>query len=100
MPLVRVEVFEERENLLLVTGAAVQEDDRGPLLRPFRDPCRTLPVRDAGADPTYPPAIAPTTRKGSAPDATSLGNGSSMGSSERSFPQAKKRMNARRSAVC
>ena len=99
MPLVRVELVKEGENLLLVTGAAVQQDDRGRFRRPFRDPRRTLPVRDGGADPAYPPAIAPTTRKGSAPEATSVGNGSSTGSSERSFPQAKKRMNARRSAV-
>ena len=99
MPLSRVEVVKKGENLVLVAGSAVQEDDRGPVLRPFRDPCRTFPVRDDGADPAYPPAIAPTTRKGSAPDATSPGNGSSMGSSEMSFPQAKKRTKARRSAV-
>ena len=99
MPLIRVEVVKEGKNLVLVTGAAVQEHDRGRFPRPFRGACRTFPVRDDGADPTYPPAIAPTTRKGSAPDATSLGNGSSTGSSERSSPQAKKRMNARRSAV-
>jgi hypothetical protein len=99
MPVLRVEVVEEGENLVLVASAAVQEDDRGPSRRPCRGPGRTLPVRDDGADPTYPPAIAPTTRKGSAPEATSLGSGSSIGSSEMSLPQAKKRMKARRFAV-
>ena len=37
----------------------------------------------------YPPAIAPTTKKGSSPDATASGSGSSGGSCERSREQAK-----------
>jgi hypothetical protein len=47
----------------------------------------------------YPPAIAPTTRNGSAPEATSSGSGSVAESSERSRPQAKKRMKSRLFAV-
>jgi hypothetical protein len=43
-----------------------------------------------------PPAIAPTTKKGSLPDSTSPGSGASGDSWERSCSQAKKRMNGRR----
>src|SRR5262249_25005110 len=53
----------------------------------------------ARAPAGYPPAIAPTTSNGSRPLATSAGSAPSAGSSERSSPQAKKRMNARRRSV-
>src|SRR5438477_3209945 len=43
--------------------------------------------------------MAPTMRNGSAPLATASGNGASIGSSERSCSQAKKRTNARRRSV-
>ncbi len=48
----------------------------------------------------YPPAIAPTTRRGSFPTATSAGKGESADSCERSFWHAKKRMKARRFFAC
>src|SRR2546426_1592923 len=47
----------------------------------------------------YPPAIAPTTRKGSVPDATASGSGASGGSWVRCRSHAKNRMNVRRCAV-
>src|SRR2546426_2737696 len=47
----------------------------------------------------YPPAIAPTTRKGSVPDATASGSGASGGSWVRSRSHAKNRRNGRPSAV-
>lgn len=47
----------------------------------------------------HPPAIAPTTMKGSAPFATGSGKGVSRSSWERSCSHAKKRKNARRSCV-
>src|SRR5437899_11346318 len=47
----------------------------------------------------YPPAIAPITRNGSAPDATASGSGASGASWVRSRSQAKKRRNGRRRSV-
>src|SRR5262245_19301283 len=44
----------------------------------------------------YPPAIAPTTKKGSDPATTAAGSGASGDSWERSSLQAKNRRNARR----
>jgi hypothetical protein len=48
---------------------------------------------------SYPPAIAPTMRKGSAPVATGSGSGVSTSSWDRSCSQAKNRRKARRSWV-
>ena len=47
----------------------------------------------------YPPAMAPTTRKGSAPATTGSGKGVSGGSCERSCSQAKYRTKGRRRLV-
>ena len=41
-----IESVEEGENLVLVAGATVQEDDRSPSGRPGGLPRGTLPVRD------------------------------------------------------
>ena len=49
--------------------------------------------------PAQPPAIAPTTRNGSAPVATASGNGASGGSCETSSAQAKNLTNGRRRRV-
>lgn len=46
MPLLRVEVVEERENLVFVPRAAVEQHDGGPFLCPRVGAWRTLPVRD------------------------------------------------------
>ena len=46
-----------------------------------------------------PPAMAPTIRNGSAPDATASGSGASGGSWDRSSSQAKNRTNGRRCCV-
>src|SRR5207249_3362943 len=57
-------------------------------------------VRRTGVeDHGYPPAIAPITRNGSAPDATASGSGASGGSWVRSRSHAKNRRNGRRCAV-
>ena len=47
----------------------------------------------------YPPAIAPTIWKGSAPSSTASGSGVSGDSWDRSSPQAKNLKNARRCCV-
>ena len=47
----------------------------------------------------YPPAIAPTTKNGSAPDRTASGSGASGDSNDKSSPQAKNRRNGRRLRV-
>ena len=47
----------------------------------------------------YPPAMEPTTRRGSSPYTTSMGSRLDGGSCDKSSPQAKKRMNARRCFV-
>jgi len=47
----------------------------------------------------YPPAIAPTTRNGASPFAIGSGSGESGESFEKSSPQAKNRINGRRSLV-
>src|SRR2546426_6952421 len=69
-------------------------------------PCPPLPSGEGGlsASPSpeawgLPPAIAPTTRKGSVPDATASGSGASGGSWVRSRSHAKNRRNGRRCAV-
>src|SRR6185437_7096961 len=54
-----------------------------------RPPGRSIPRRQ-------PPAIAPTTKNGSAPLTTSSGNGVSGGSRDKSSLQAKNLMNGRR----
>ena len=53
----------------------------------------------AFASGRYPPAMAPTTRNGSAPVATASGSGASGGSWDRSSSQAKNRTNGRRCCV-
>ncbi len=60
---------------------------------------RRKPAPRVCGEPVYPPAIAATTRNGSAPEATSSGTGSSAGSSVMSRPHAKKRMKSLRCAV-
>ena len=57
--------------------------------------------RDEPADvfAPQPPAIAPTTTKGSAPRTTASGSGTSGDSCERSSSHAKNRTNARRRCV-
>src|SRR5262249_61527172 len=68
------------------------------------DPQRTVhadllgPAASAGdsAGRAYPPAIAPTTRKGSVPTTTASGSGVSGESWDRSSSQAKNRKNGRR----
>jgi hypothetical protein len=56
------------------------------------------PAFFSGVQP-YPPAMAPTTRRGSAPDSTASGRGASGGSWLRSSSQAKNRKSGRRSWV-
>jgi hypothetical protein len=58
--------------------------------------CRDSPVKIYSL---YPPAMAPTIMKGSAPVATALGSGTSGSWWDRSSPQAKNRTNARRFCV-
>ena len=69
--------------------------------RRARDAARRARLDRAAARPRnrQPPAIAPTTLNGCAPEATSSGSGSSAESSVMSCPQAKKRMKSRRFAV-
>ena len=62
-------------------------------VRSAKSTCGRAPCR------FYPPAIAPTTRNGSAPAATASGSGVSGGSCEKSCSQAKKRTNGRRLSV-
>ncbi len=54
---------------------------------------------DADTQRTYPPAMAPTIRNGSFPDATASGSGASGGSCDKSSSHAKNRKNARRCSV-
>src|SRR5688572_18042788 len=57
----------------------------------FRDsPADGIDTRPQACTRTYPPAIAPTIQKGSAPDATASGSGVSGGSCDRSCSHAKK----------
>ena len=51
---------------------------------------------ESGEGLSYPPAIAPTSSKGSAPLATASGSGVPGASCDQSSPQAKKRTNGRR----
>ena len=59
---------------------------------------RDLLTRGSTA-PAQPPAIAPTTKRGSAPLATGSGSGASGGSWDRSCPHAKNLTNGRRRCV-
>jgi len=52
--------------------------------------------QDPDGQPPQPPAMAPTTSRGSTPFATGSGSGASGGSWERSCSQAKNRTNGRR----
>src|SRR5437867_5324279 len=73
-----------------------------PPLRSGEGGLMTFPLsrreRGAGGE-GYPPAIAPMTRKGSAPEATASGSGASGGSWVRSRSHAKNRRNGRRRSV-
>src|SRR4029077_16365930 len=93
---------------LLEQGLGRHDARLGFLVRLYQDPdlhlpfllygLSFLPIRrmEVGRIDNYPPAMAPMTRNGSAPDATASGSGASGGSFERSCSLAWKRMNARR----
>ena len=65
-----------------------------PNQKSFSDPRSLSPDPDC-----YPPAMAPTTRKGSAPATTASGNAVSGASWEKSCSQAKYRTKGRRRLV-
>src|ERR1043166_3127454 len=62
-------------------------------------PLSPSPHTRRGGTTDYPPAIAPITRNGSAPDDTASGSGASGGSCVRSRSHAKNRRNGRRRSV-
>ncbi len=56
----------------------------------------SIPKPELGSEKDYPPAMAPTMKKGSVPEAMASGSGVSGGSWDQSSEQTKNRRNGRR----
>src|SRR5713101_921585 len=83
--------FSSAERLSLLTAARYSSMDLGFFVMASQQRPLTLLNRNASSVRSYPPAMAPMMKNGSAPDATFSGSGASGDSRDRSSSQAKKR---------